>query len=233
MIQQQSSTLLEDDSRWIQKVIHEERRKPLEVSRDFVLNLELQDKIRQNKLHSHVDKNMQSLKKIHDTIQERHKTQQRSSEYRQWRQDFKSKKDAVMSGKILENAYPKSELFNSEKILNASIPVNNNHLEEDLSRFERLSHNKADKDLSHVVESLNKLSELENRIASLESGIKRGNGSKSFSTNFQKSNKYFESSLNVLNRSKKKSNNVDQSKASEIRDGFFITEGVQNYQNDR
>ena len=89
-----------DDEKWIRKVIDEEQVKPLEVSRDFVLEYEKKEKQNAERLSQQVERHIGTLKKLRERLEQRQEVKARSEEYRTWQRSFAPKKLAVYSGKV-------------------------------------------------------------------------------------------------------------------------------------
>ena len=82
----------------------------------------------------------------------------RTLEYRDWKRDFAAKKEAVMLGKSLDELDPATT---ASKPTTAVNPGSSSGLKRQVSR--------GSQELATVIDSLNKLAELEKRISSLES----------------------------------------------------------------
>ena len=133
-------------------IILKENAKPLQVSKDFVLNYDKRERGRMEKLSDHVDRHISTLKTIRDKVESRHETMTRSSAYRVWKRDFTPKKQAVLLGQTMNSM--------EGKVTGGLTGLT--HSDEEVSTA------RPNKDLSNVLDSLQKLSELENRISSLE-----------------------------------------------------------------
>ena len=105
-----TASFAQDDEKWIRKVIDEEQVKPLEVSRDFVLEYEKREKANAERLSTQVERHIGTLKKLRERLENRQEVKQRSEEYRTWQRTFAPKKNAVYSGKTLDEA--EAELTN-------------------------------------------------------------------------------------------------------------------------
>lgn len=168
-----------EDARWMKKVIDEERVKPLEVSRDFVLKYEQKERENAARLSDHVERHINTLKTLRDKIEQRNDTITRSKAYREWKIGFASKKNAVMMGKTLNEISSSSSSANHTKIQpsNELTSGSRNYTDDDImDRYDQMQYdeardisNSSKQELSNVLDSLHKLSALEKRITSLES----------------------------------------------------------------
>jgi len=143
----------DDDAKWMKKVIQQEHIKPLEVNKDYVLEYERREKENEERLTMQVERHIGTLQKLRGKLEAKAEMKTRTDEYRQWQRTFNEKKQEVLLGKTLaeieavelskENAGNKPTLMPTKRV-------------------------KPPSELSNVLDSLNKLSELENRITSLE-----------------------------------------------------------------
>ena len=159
-----------DDEKWIRKVIDEEQVKPLEVSKDFVLEYEKREKQNAERLSSQVERHITTLKKLRERLEQRQDVKQRSEEYRTWQRSFAPKKLAVYSGKTLDEA--EEELMRKSQAGAAgsrmSTGASRATAGTGASGTGNGTGNGNAPELGAVLDSLNKLAELENRISSLE-----------------------------------------------------------------
>jgi hypothetical protein len=145
----------EDDARWMKKVIQQEHIKPLEVNKAFVLEYEAKEKENEERLTAQVERHIGTLAKLRGKLEAKATMKKTTSEYRSWQTDFYSKKTAVMSGKTLQ------EVENEERARTAELEASG--VVQPKKRVEKKA-----TELSNVLESLDKLAELENRITTLE-----------------------------------------------------------------
>ena len=75
--------------------------KPLEVTKDFVLEYEAKEKENAERLSSQVDRHISTLSNLRKKLEDRNAMKSRTDEYRAWKKDFSIKKQAVMIGKTL------------------------------------------------------------------------------------------------------------------------------------
>jgi hypothetical protein len=106
-------------------------------------------------MQMHVDHHIKNLRSLRTKLEDRAELRSRTSEFREWRKEFSAKKQAVMSGKTLEDFSRESE----SRVLDGSRA--NGSVSSGASKKQG--------DLSSVLLSLEKLTELERRITSLES----------------------------------------------------------------
>jgi hypothetical protein len=176
---------LEEDSKWIKRVIQQEHIKPLEVSKDFVLEYERKEKENSERLSNQVDRHISTLKQLRVKLESRHDLKSRTEEYRQWQRDFLPKKHAVMLGKTMDEL----ETGNgngSTSFMTTSSPttrqggkstrqeldeINDELMNRTLNRSSTGGGgggHQSSQELSNVLDSLSKLADLEKRISSLE-----------------------------------------------------------------
>jgi hypothetical protein len=205
----------------MRKVIDQERTKPLEVTKDFVLSYEKKEKERSNKLSEHVDRHIETLRALRQKVETRSETMARSNVYRQWRKEFNPKKNAVLLGKTLdETDLQSSKIFKRGKDNSSS----SDSVDRDIERYTQTSgktNNNANKDLMNVLNSLQKLSELENRISSLET-----NNEYASLLNDEKSGA--EISASTTFRFKKQRNYVGTDKAMKMTYSLNLSKGRAN-----
>jgi len=144
----------EDDKKWMRKVINEENARPLEVSRDFVLDYERREHENSERLATQVEQHIHTLRNLRGKLEQRVDLKSRTDEYRDFQRDFRHKKNAVLEGKTVDE-YSKSREMSTSATGGTPGPP---------------TKKKPASDLSHVLNSLSRLSELENRISQLETG---------------------------------------------------------------
>jgi hypothetical protein len=154
---------LEEDSKWIKKVIHQEHLKPLEVSKDYVLEYEKREKENADRLANQVDRHIGTLKQLRMKLEARHDLKVRTEEYRNWQKDFQPKKHAVMVGKTLEEIEQDNSPTNRQHEMDE---INDELLNKTLNKS--ATGHTSSQELSNVLDSLSKLADLEKRISSLE-----------------------------------------------------------------
>ena len=152
-----------DDARWIKKVIEQEHIKPLEVSKDYVLEYERREKENQERLAAQVERHISTLKTLREKLETRAELKSRTDEYRQWQRDFSTKKQAVMIGKTLEEIEAELRAAKDQDLANGR-----SSLSPSKKKQPHVTATGNAQDLSNVLDSLNKLAELESRITSLE-----------------------------------------------------------------
>ena len=139
----------------MKKVINEENIKPLEVSRDYVLDYEKKERENADRLSNQVEKHIHTLRSLRGKLQDRADLKGRTEEYRNWEKDFRDKKGAVYDGKTIAEYEKKNTTPQTGS--NGGMGV-------------QIKKQKPPSDLTHVLDSLNRLSELEGRISKLETG---------------------------------------------------------------
>ena len=93
----------EDDARWMKKVIQQEHIKPLEVNKAFVLEYEAREKENEERLTAQVERHINTLANLRGKLEAKATMKRSTDEYRSWQKDFYTKKQAVMSGKTLQD----------------------------------------------------------------------------------------------------------------------------------
>lgn len=151
---------LDEDAKRIRKIITNEQTKPLEVSKDFVLKYQQKEVADSEKLANQVEKHIQTLRDIRGKLEERIELKSRINEYRDWKKGFHEKKMAIMSGQTLHN-FTESHSLNSKQIGGTTSVNGPNGTGPSGSAG-------GSRDLAVVLDSLNKLSQLEARITTLE-----------------------------------------------------------------
>ena len=114
------------------------------------LSLERRERQNAEKLSIQVDRHIDTLKRLRSRLEERAEEKSRHDEFRDWKRNFAARKEAILSGKV----------FIPEK---TTSPANHVGFIDDDSKVPEKN------ELSVVLDSLNRLSELENRIRGLES----------------------------------------------------------------
>jgi len=150
-----------DDERWIKRVIKQEHIRPLNVSKDFVLEYEKKERENADRLSNQVDRHITTLKTLRAKLESRHDLKARSEEYRLWQKDFLPKKQAVMIGKTVAE-------YEASKPKMKSIPDPDRFIDDNLMSGLQKGQQTSSQELSTVLDSLSRLADLEQRIAGLE-----------------------------------------------------------------
>lgn len=150
---------LDEEAKRIRKIITNEQTKPLEVSRDFVLKYEKKELADSEQLASQVERHIDTLRNIRGKLEERLELKSRINDYRDWRKGFEEKKLAVLNGKTISN-------FEQSKQSQSLVPSPSNPQNKIRTTSGQGQSN--GRDLATVLDSLNKLAQLEARISSLE-----------------------------------------------------------------
>ena len=124
------------------------------MSRDFVLDYERKEKENSEKLATQVERHIHTLRNLRGKLEQRADLKSRTEEFRQWERDFIPKKEAVFEGKTIDEY---------ERLKTQASPQGQNPPNISMKKGPT-------SDLSHVLDSLSRLSELENRISKLETG---------------------------------------------------------------
>lgn len=167
-----------DDSRWMRKVIDDEHNKPLEVSKNFIIELERREIEKQEHMAKQVESHIHTLRKLRNKIEQKADVKQRSDDYRSWQRQFSSKKNAVMLGKTISDyeaemrAKSVNEFGESSTMYQSEEERIDNEIRGFNDSMRKHHQTKSGTELTNVLESLNKLAELEKRITNLESDNK-------------------------------------------------------------
>lgn len=151
----------EEDEKWIKKVIQQEHIKPLEVSKDFVLEYEKREKENQDRLSHQIDKHIGTLKSLRQKLEARHELKTKTEEYRTWQRDFLPKKHAVMIGKTLNEIDTSASSPTTRELDALDKEINDELMNKKLQA-------RSSQELNTVLDSLSRLADLEHRISSLE-----------------------------------------------------------------
>jgi hypothetical protein len=149
-----------EDARWMRKVIEQEHVKPLEVSRNFVLEYEMKEKENAERLSTQVNRHISTLQTLRQKLEARNDLKSRTDEYRKWQKSFSVKKQAVMIGKTLNEIEMPDEEDDDGRGSNGM-----NISRQGSSGTQGRGDNN---ELTSVLDSLGKLAELERRITTLE-----------------------------------------------------------------
>jgi hypothetical protein len=155
----------QDDAKWIKKVVQQEHIKPLEVSKDYVLEFERREKENADRLTSQVDRHISTLKKLRVKLESRHELKARSDEYRQWERGFIPKKQAVMIGKTI--AEFESQNRPLVDTYDPDSEIDDKAMKKVLNKGNR--NQQSSQELSTVLDSLNRLAEVSYLILSSSS----------------------------------------------------------------
>lgn len=71
-----------EDAKWMRTVIAQEKAKPLQVSKDFVITYDKTEKRHGERMSEHVDRHISTLKTLRDKIEGREDIISRNSAYR-------------------------------------------------------------------------------------------------------------------------------------------------------
>lgn len=144
----------------IRQVITNEQTKPLEVTKDFVLKYEQQEVKNSDRLTEQVERHISTLRTIRSKLESKLELKERINEYRDWKKDFSHKKGAVMNGKTLAslNTTRVSKSAQQEKTGDLTLGGGG----------QSKGKGAGTQELATVLDSLNKLAQLENRITDLE-----------------------------------------------------------------
>jgi hypothetical protein len=153
----------EDDARWMRKVVQEEHIKPLEVNKEYVLEYERREKENEERLTAQVERHIDTLQNLRKKLEEKQSMKSRIDEYRSWKRGYSNTKQGVMAGKTLKDIAREEEEAKMKLSKQNTGPV---------KQAEWVKKANKPTELSNVLDSLNKLAELETRITSLETDNK-------------------------------------------------------------
>lgn len=134
----------------IRQVVTNEQTKPLEVTKDFVLKYELNEMKNSERLTEQVERHISTLRNIREKLESKIELKERINDYREWKKSFSVKKNAVMNGQTLASLDPSITQKSTANSTMGQSKTGGAH------------------DLATVLDSLNKLAQLENRITDLE-----------------------------------------------------------------
>ena len=149
-----------EDARWMRKVIEQEHVKPLEVTRDFVLEYESKEQENAERLSTQVNRHISTLQTLRQKLEARNDLKSRTDEYRKWQKSFTIKKQAVMIGKTLSEIEMPDEDDDGRD--SGGMNISRQGSSGPQGRGDKNS------ELTSVLDSLGKLAELERRITTLE-----------------------------------------------------------------
>jgi hypothetical protein len=158
---------LDEEAKRIRKIITNEQTKPLEVSRDFILNYEKKEAMDSEKLANQVERHIETLRTIRGKLEERVELKSRINEYRDWKKGFHEKKAAIMNGKTLQSYSADSQSVGGGGTGGAGRGGSGGSTR-GTTGGGGSGATGGGKDLAVVLDSLNKLAQLEARITSLE-----------------------------------------------------------------
>ncbi|KAL3667858.1 hypothetical protein V7S43_007408 [Phytophthora oleae] len=152
----------EERAQRAQQIIEEEQLKPLQVNTEFFRNLEAKGQRDEAKLDDDVQRHIQHLRKLKDSMTQREDMQRRRQQYREKMQDLQAGGSCTNRSKTLPKGSNQDDEANSP---NKRDRGNANSV---YHRAAMAAGGKAAQDNANVVTSLDKLMELEQRIRHLE-----------------------------------------------------------------
>jgi hypothetical protein len=158
-------SFIAEDATWIRRVINNEQTKPLEVSKDYVVEYEKNETKRQERQDHQTTHHLDVIKSMRGKLEDKAELRSRTHEFREWKREFSDKKHAVMSGKTLEDFSRESST--TRKMDESDAHTGSMHGSTTSSKVGNPRVNK-NSELTTVLRSLDKLNELEQRISSLE-----------------------------------------------------------------
>ncbi|KAK1943037.1 hypothetical protein P3T76_005674 [Phytophthora citrophthora] len=152
----------EERAQRAQQIIEEEQLKPLQVNTEFFRNLEAKGQRDEAKLDDDVQRHIQHLRKLKESMTQREDMQRRRQQYREKMQDLQASGSGMNRSKTLSKGSNQDDEANSPNKRDRSNPNSVYH------RAAMAAGGKAALDNANVVTSLDKLMELEQRIRHLE-----------------------------------------------------------------
>eukprot|EP00644_Phytophthora_capsici_P009002 jgi/Phyca11/102201/e_gw1.6.435.1 len=149
----------EERAQRAQQIIEEEQLKPLQVNTEFFRNLEAKGQRDEAKLDDDVQRHIQHLRKLKESMTQREDMQRRRQQYREKMQDLQA---STNRSKTLPKGSNQDDEANSPNKRDRSNANSVYH------RAAMVAGGKAAQDNANVVTSLDKLMELEQRIRHLE-----------------------------------------------------------------
>lgn len=147
----------------MKSVIQQEHLKPLEVSKDYVLEYERRERENADRLANQVDRHISTLKALRHRLEDRSDLKNRQEEYRRWQKEFLPKKQAVLMGKTLAEV-ERSPTSHAE---DPDADIDDDLIQRTINKKSGI-HKNTTQELNTVLDSLNRLADLEHRISSLE-----------------------------------------------------------------
>jgi hypothetical protein len=169
-------SLLDSDAKRIRKIITNEQAKPLEVSREYILNYEKKETSDSEKLANQVERHIETLRTIRSKLEDRVELKTRINDYRDWKRGFHDKKMAILNGKTLQTFSESDDTGGGGAGTNGHTSPGHGLKSSGRGKSASGSGGAATtatgggggRDLAVVLDSLNKLAQLEARITSLE-----------------------------------------------------------------
>ena len=91
------SKSLQEKAAWMQQVIEEEQRKPLQVSKDFIQKYEEHEKAEEERLDSEVQRHIDVLRKLREKVKERDDLRKRKEVYREKKEIIREEKQRALA----------------------------------------------------------------------------------------------------------------------------------------
>jgi hypothetical protein len=149
---------------WMRKIIEDEQRKPLEVSQEFIRKFVKTEKAEEERHEASVGRHVKSLRKVKTDLENRKDASRRNLQYRE--------KKAILDGFIARSRDPTRDPRIENERLTTLLPGIDGRLKGQQSHNQTESKSEANSaSLSKVIQSLDKLVDLEHRIATLERGV--------------------------------------------------------------
>jgi len=144
---------LQDKAGWMHQVIEEEQRKPLQVSKDYMMDYEEKERAHQVKLDDEVQRHIETLRKMRIKAEDRDDARKRKAQFASTKVHLAREKGRLLNGN-------KTTASSSRRPSARSRPETTSRISDD---------NQSESgDLTTVISSLDKLVALEKRISSLE-----------------------------------------------------------------
>ncbi|OWY96431.1 hypothetical protein PHMEG_00033300 [Phytophthora megakarya] len=148
-----------------QQIIEEEQLKPLQVNTEFFRNLEMKGQRDEAKLDDDVQRHIQHLRKLKESMEQREDMQRRRQQYREKMQELQGGSTGTGRYKVMPIGQKGS---NQDEDANAYDKRDRSNTNSVYHRAAMAAGGRAALDNANVVNSLDKLMELEQRIRHLE-----------------------------------------------------------------
>ncbi|KAE9044786.1 hypothetical protein PR003_g5375 [Phytophthora rubi] len=155
----------EERAQRAQQIIEEEQLKPLQVNSEFFRNLETKGQRDEAKLDDDVQRHIQHLRKLKESMEQREETQRRRQQYREKMREHQANGNATSRSKMQRKGLQGSNQDEEAASPDKRDRGNSNSV---YHRAAMAAGGKTALDNANVVTSLDKLMELEQRIRHLE-----------------------------------------------------------------
>ena len=153
---------VQEKASWMQQIIEEEQSKPLQVSKDFIVEYEQREAKQSERLDSEVQRHIECLRRLRTNIEDRDAMRGRKEQYRYHKAQMEKEKEEFdkrkAAAKVESRALAQASL--SDLPADAAEPAGRGTKKDTRRNVQGT--------LTAVINSLDKLVDLERRISSLE-----------------------------------------------------------------